>query len=56
MYLQLMQLWSTAIKFSSQQKYYIETLQAMEIMLLKELREENFGHELEQYLHFLAVT
>ena len=37
---------STTTKFLSQQKYYIETLQAMKIMLLKALREDHFGHEL----------
>ena len=41
-----LQLRSTTTKFLSQQKYYIETLQAMEILLLKALREEDFGHEL----------
>ena len=45
LYLQLMQLRSTTTKFLSQQKYYTETLQAMQ-MLLKALREEDFGHEL----------
>ena len=40
-----MQLRSTTIKFLSKQKYYTETLQAMQ-MLLKALREEDFGHEL----------
>ena len=28
------------------EKYYIKTLQAMEILLLKALCEEDFGHEL----------
>ena len=28
------------------EKYYIKTLQAMEIVLLKALCEEDFGHEL----------
>ena len=51
-----LQLRSTTTKFLSQQKYYIETLQAMEILLLKALREEDFGHELEQYLRFLAMS
>ena len=36
---------STTTKFLSQQKYYIETLQAMEILLLKALGEKDFGHE-----------
>ena len=45
MYLQLR---STTTKFLSQQKYYIETPQAMEILLLKALREEGFGHELNE--------
>ena len=31
-----------------QQKDLIETLQRMEILLLKALREEDFGHELQQ--------
>ena len=31
-----------------QQKDYIETLQTMEILLLKMLLEEHFGHELQQ--------
>ena len=30
----------------SHQKYYIATIQVMEIMLLKALCEEDFGHEL----------
>ena len=51
-----LQLRSTTTKFLSQQKYYIETLQAMEILLLKALREEDFGHELQQYLRFLAMS
>ena len=38
--------WSTTTNILSQQKYYIETLQAMETLLLKALREEDFGHEL----------
>ena len=41
----MIQLRSTTTKFLSQQKYYTETLQAMQ-MLLKALREEDFGHEL----------
>ena len=41
-----LQLRSTTTKFLFQQKYYIETLQGMEILLLKALREEDFGHEL----------
>ena len=40
-----MQSRSTTTKFLSQQKYYIETFQAMEILHLKALREEDFGHE-----------
>ena len=36
----------TTTKLLSQQKYYIETLQAIEILLSKALREEDFGHEL----------
>ena len=31
-----------------QQKDYIETLQTMEMLLLKVFREEDFGHELQQ--------
>ena len=41
-----LQLRSTTTKFLSEQKYYIETFQAMEILLLKALREEDFGYEL----------
>ena len=41
-----LQLRSTTIKFLSQQKCYIEILQAMEILLLKALCEEDFGYEL----------
>ena len=37
---------SATTKFLSQHKYYIRTLQAMEILLLKALRKEDFGHEL----------
>ena len=37
-----------------QQKDYIETLQTMEIMLLKELREEDFGHKLKQMSSFFS--
>ena len=33
-------------QFLSQQKYYTETLQAMEILLLKVLGGEDFGHVL----------
>ena len=51
-----LQLRSITAKFLSRQKYYIETLQAMEILLLKVLCEEDFGHELQQYLHFLAMS
>ena len=39
-----------------QQKDYIETLEIMEMLLLKALHEEDFSHELQQYLPFLAVT
>ena len=35
-----------------QQKDYIETLQAMEMLLLKVFREEYFGHELQQIFVF----
>ena len=41
-----LQLRNTTTKFLSQQKYYTETLQAMEILLLKVLCEEDFGHQL----------
>ena len=41
-----LQLGSTTTKSLSQQKYYMETLQAMEILLSKALHEEDFGHEL----------
>ena len=43
MYLQLR---STTDKIFIQQKYYFETLQTMEILLLKALREEDFDPEL----------
>ena len=39
-----LQLKSTTAKFLSQQKYYFETLQAMEILLLKAPCKDNFGH------------
>ena len=39
-----------------QQKGRIETLQKMAIMLLKALRDEDFDHEVQQCLRFLAVT
>ena len=41
-----LQLRSTTAKSFIQQKYYFETLQTMEILLLKALREEDFGPEL----------
>ena len=37
-----------------QQKDNIETLQTKEILLLKTLREESFGHELQQMSSFLS--
>ena len=37
-----------------QQKNLIETLQTMEIMLLKALREEDFGHQLQQMSSFFS--
>ena len=37
-----------------QQKEYIEALQTMEILLLKVLREEGFGHELQQMPSFIT--
>ena len=37
---------STIAKIFIQQKYYFETLQTMENLLLKALREEDFGPEL----------
>ena len=37
-----------------QQKGYIETLQTMEILLLKALRKEDFGHELQQMSSFFS--
>ena len=40
------QLRSTTTNFLSQQKYYIETLQAIKVIVLKALYEEDFGHEL----------
>ena len=36
----------SCIRDRIQQKDYIEALQAMEILLLKVFREEDFGHEL----------
>ena len=36
----------SCIRDRIQQKDYIETLQAMEILCLKVFREEDFGHEL----------
>ena len=36
----------SCIRDRIQRKDYIETLQAMEILLLKVFREEDFGHEL----------
>ena len=47
---------STTTRFLSQHKDYIGTLQGMEILLLKVLHEEYFGHELSQYLCFLAMS
>ena len=41
-----MQLRNNITKRLSQQKYYIEIFEAMEILLLKWLRKEDFGHEL----------
>ena len=35
-------------------KDYIETLQAIEILLLKVLREKDFGHELQQMISFFS--
>ena len=37
-----------------QQKDYIETLQTVEMLLLKEFREEDFGHELRQMSSFFS--
>ena len=37
-----------------QQKDYIKTLQTMEMLLLKVLREENFGHELQKMSSFFS--
>ena len=37
-----------------QQKENIETLQAMEILLLKALLEEDFGHEFQQMFSFFS--
>ena len=51
-----LQLRSTFTKFLSQQKYYIDALQAIEILLLKVFREEDFGLEHLQYLRFLAIS
>ena len=41
-----LQLKSTTAKIFIQQKYYFETLQTMEILLLKALPEEDFGLDL----------
>ena len=38
-----------------QQKDHIETIQAMEILSLKALREEGFGHELQQMCSFFST-
>ena len=37
-----------------QRKDYIETLQAMEMLLLKAFREDDFGHELQQMSSFFS--
>ena len=37
-----------------QQKDYIKTLQTMEMLLLKVLREEDFGHELQKRSSFFS--
>ena len=42
------------IRNKFQQKDYIETLQTMEILLLKALREEELGHELQQMSSFFS--
>ena len=42
------------IRYRFQQKDYIETLQAMERLLLKVYREEDFGHELQQMSSFFS--
>ena len=39
-----------------QQKDYIETLQTREILLLKSLHEEEFGHELQQTSSFFSFV
>ena len=39
-----------------QQKNNIESLQTLEILLLKALREEDIGHELQRIFLLLAVT
>ena len=36
------------------QKGFVETLQTMEILLLKVLRKEDFGHELQQMSSFYS--
>ena len=49
---------ATLVRFSTrhrfQQKDCIETLQVMEMLLLKALREGNFGHELQQMSSFFS--
>ena len=49
--------WYGCQLYTFQQKDYIDTIQAFEMLLLKALCEEDFGHELQQYIFgFLAVT
>ena len=44
------------IRGTFQKKDYIETIQAIEMRLLKALPEENFGHELQQISSFLSTN
>ena len=44
------------IRDTFQKKDYIETIQAIEILLLKALPEETFGHELQQISSFLSTN
>ena len=45
---------STVFVIAFNKKDYTETLQAMEILLLEALREEKFGHELQQMSSYIS--
>ena len=51
---QAIEIVANCIRNIFQQKDLIETLQRMEILLLKALREEDFGHELQQRSLFFS--